>query len=418
MMQQSHYQQVNANIKQLMQNICKSPRGLFPYPWLATTAGKFYAARIFTWDAHHMTLRFAMDGQPEMMKYFLLTMFQFQRSNGFVPSICSPDNGGNDAPGFHAQPYLAQNAAEYLNFSGDLETIGELFGKLKKYLDCWLTVYSAPFGLFRWEETLMSGFDNEITGTIFPTGTILPPDLPSLLYLECRAMGYLARKLNLPDGEFEECACKIKDAVNDYLWDEEFGIYSSFNLCSGKTQTSWGDGSLNSSVGKYAYISCPSLLVLFAGIADKARAERMIKTYVLSPDHFRSRFGIRSLSKSSEYCNNARWGNPPRFGSWKRLTNSNWQGPVWVPLNWFVFHALLRYGFANEAAELADDTVELIYKSFQELGFMRENYHAETGEGLYADDFASWNLLTDSMHWYLNSPEKTISLFPWENENQ
>ena len=127
------------------------------------------------------------------------------------------------------------------------------------------------------------------------------------------------------------------------------GLYGAWNLLSGKRQISWGDASLGSEVGKYAYVSCPALLPLFAGIAEPEHAERMIRKYVLSPEHFRSRFGIRSLSGSSEYYNNARWGNPPRFGDWSRLTNSNWQGPVWIPLNWFVFHGLLRYGFFGEA---------------------------------------------------------------------
>ena len=140
----------------------------------------------------------------------------------------------------------------------------------------------------------------------------------------------------------------------------------------------------------------------------------MIEKYILAPEHFRSRFGIRSLSKSSEYSNNARWGNPPRFGEWNRLTNSNWQGPVWIPLNWFVMHTLLRYGYRNEAERLADDTVELVYKSIQTLGFMRENFDSETGEGLYADNFASWNILTDKFHLYLE--DKGLQIFPWEKE--
>ena len=201
--------------------------------------------------------------------------------------------------------------------------------------------------------------------------------------------------------------------MNKYLWDEEAEIYAPWNLLEGKRQLRWGGGN---ETGQYAYISCPSLLPLFAGIAEPERAERMIRKYVLAPEHFRSRFGIRSLSKSSEYYNNARWGNPPRFSDPDRLTNSNWQGPVWIPLNWFVFHGLLRYGFRSEAVELADNTVELIWKSIQDLGFMRENYHAETGEGLYADQFASWNILSDTFHWYLNEPERALPLFPWDKE--
>ena len=261
----------------------------------------------------------------------------------------------------------------------------------------------------------MSGFDNEIAGTIFPTGSILPPDLPSLLYLECRAMDFIAGKLGHDGSEYGAAAERIRNAVNESLWDEEMGLYASWNLLSGKRQIGWGDGSLDPEVGKYAYVSCPALLPLFAGVAAPERAGRMIREYVLAPEHFRSRFGIRSLSKSSEYYNNARWGNPPRFGDWTRLTNSNWQGPVWIPLNWFVFHGLLRYGFRQEAEALADDTVELIFQSIEELGFMRENYHAETGEGLYADQFASWNILTDAMHCYLDDSGRSIPLFPWEN---
>ena len=413
-MNQEHYREVNAFINDLMEKVRKEPVGLFEYPALSTTAGIFYSSCIFTWDCHHMTLRYAMNNEPEYMKYFFLTILKFQRAGGFVSCTCNSVDGGGFSSGFHAQPFLAQNAAAYLKCTDDLETVKSVFEKLKKYLNYWLKVYRAPKGLFRWGETWMSGFDNEIAGTIFPIGTILPPDLPSLLYLECRAMGYIARKLGEDDAFFEQRASDIKTAVNKYLWDEEMGIYSAYNLVEDRVMTSWSDGNLTSNVGKYAYVSCPSLLTLFSGIAEPERAKRMIEKYVLAPEHFRSPWGIRSLSKSSEYYNNGRWGNPPRFGDWHRLTNSNWQGPVWVPINWFTFHGLLRYGYTDEARKLADDTVELIYNSIKTLGFMRENFHAETGEPLYADNFASWNILSDKFHAYLNG--EGLDIFPWENE--
>jgi putative isomerase len=155
----------------------------------------------------------------------------------------------------------------------------------------------------------------------------------------------------------------------------------------------------------------PALIPLYARIAAPEQAERMIRSYALSPEHFRSPFGIRSLSYSSEYYNQARWGNPPRFGDHRRLTNSNWQGPVWIPLNWFVFHALLHYGFAKEAEALADDTFRLIARNVEALGYMRENFHAETGEGLYADHFGSWNILADLMRDYLPGGTPPLNLF-------
>lgn len=412
-MNNKHHVAVQSFILDLMQKVRTEPMGLFDYPMLTTTAGKYYSAAVFTWDTHHMTLRYAMNGEAEFMKYFLLTMLKFQRSNGFVSCTCNSVDGAVHTRGFHAQPYLAQNAAIYLNAVGDTATVSEIYGKLEKYLDYWEKTYSAPYGLYRWGEAWMSGFDNEITGTIFPTGSIISPDLAALLYLEYRAMGFIARKLGADDRRFEQRASEIKNAVNEYLWSEEMQTYSAFNLLNNKVITSFADQHLAGEVGKYAYISCPALLVLFAGIAEPRRAKQMIERYVLSPEHFRSPFGIRSLSRSSEYYNNARWGNPPRFGEWSRLTNSNWQGPVWIPLSWFVMHALLRYGYRQEAELLADDTVELVYKSISTLGFMRENFDGETGEGLYADNFASWNILTDKFHLY--TAGKGLPIFPWEN---
>ncbi len=407
------YSEVHEFIEKLMMQVRTEPMGLFDYPMLSTTASKYYSAAVFTWDTHHMTLRYAMNGEAEFMKYFLLTMLKFQRSNGFVSCTCNPVDGGVHTRGFHAQPYLAQNAAIYLNTTNDIETVSGIFPKLEKYLAFWEKNYSAPYGLYRWGETWMSGFDNEITGTIHPTGAIIPADLPALLYLEYRAMAFIARKLGKDDTAFEKRASEIKAAVNEYLWSDSMQTYSAFNLLSNKVITSFDDPFLAGEVGKYSFISCPSLLILFAGIATPERAKAMIEKYVLAPEHFRSPFGIRSLSKSSEYYNSARWGNPPRFGEWSRLTNSNWQGPVWIPLNWFVFHALLRYGYTDEAEVLADDTVKLVHNSIRTLGFMRENFDGESGEPLYADNFASWNILADKFHACLAG--EGLQIFPWEN---
>ena len=412
------YPKVHAFLEDLCQKIQQPAGGLFDYPSLNTTSGIFYSACIFTWDSHHMTLKFAADGHPEQMKYLLYTILKFQRSNGFTPCCCNSTDGGDIYPGFHAQPWLCQNAATYLHLTNDMATVTELYPKLEAYLTYWLQNFKAPYGLYRWAEAWMSGFDNEICGQTFPVGSICSPDLSALLYLECRAFAYVSRRLGKPDADWEEQARAIAEAVNAKLWDEKLGCYGAYNLIDDCLQISWRDpyqDTLTGIVGKYAFLSCPALMVLFAGIAPTDRAERMIREYVLSPKHFRSRFGIRSISASSEFYNNARWGNGPRFGSdWRRLEGSNWQGPVWIPLNWFVFHALLRYGFRDEAASLADDTVNLVAHALDTVGFMRENFHAETGEPLYADNFASWNTLADVLHRYLDNESGLPELFPDE----
>jgi glycogen debranching enzyme len=137
----------------------------------------------------------------------------------------------------------------------------------------------------------------------------------------------------------------------------------------------------------------------------------MIREYVVSPNHFRSPFGIRSLSRSSLYCNYAVLGNPGRFDPYERIHNSNWQGPVWIPLGWMAFHALLRYGFREEAAALSNDTVKLICNSLDVLGSLSENVDGDTGRPLHAANYASWNLLGDLMARYLDDAQRPPELF-------
>lgn len=411
-MNKNSFSKVHGYIVRIMPLLKRSAEGHFKQPYLTVTYGQHYGGHVFSWDNHHMSLRFAAGGEPEQMRFFLENMLSFQGSNGFVPCVINAADGISIVnPGFHAQPFLAQNAAIYIKHTGDTAWAAKVYGPLQRYLLYWQAQSAAPFGLFRWRETWMSGFDNEIAGTIFPPDTIIPPDLNAWLYLELRSMAFLAEIMRneIDRQNYLVQAEQLKKAINSYLWDEQYGAYAAYDLSAGKTRIGWGDGTLSSDVGQYAYLSCPALVPLFARIAGQKQAEQMINKYVLDPEHFRSPYGIRSLAKSSEYYNNARWGNPPRFGDHRRLTNSNWQGPVWIPLNWFVFHALLHYGFPAEAEKLADDTFKVIALSLDKFGFMRENFHGETGEPLYADYFASWNILADLMPDYLPGGKAVIS---------
>ena len=69
----------------------------------------------------------------------------------------------------------------------------------------------------------------------------------------------------------------------------------------------------------------------------------------------------------------------------------------------------------DEAEALANDTIDLVAHVLDRIGSMSENFDAETGNELYADNFASWNLLADVMPWYCND-QTPLQLFPWENK--
>ncbi|MEI6337335.1 MAG: trehalase family glycosidase [Verrucomicrobiota bacterium] len=420
---QSAAQIVHNHIESILPQLQHEATGRLPFPTLSVGFGKTYNGFIYCWDNHHMTLRFAAAGQPEQLKYFVGNMLACQNESDFVPSIVHFKNAGIGQLGpWHAQPWLAQNVATYFDLTGDAAWTRQIFPNLSRYLDFWIKQHAAPHGLYRWRHSWHSGFDNEISGTIFQPDAVLSPDLNAYLYLELRAMAFLSEALGQTDSveTYSQKADQLRDAINDRLWDDTLGTYAAYDLINNQPRVSLElaknntGGDTEDGIGRYAYLSCPALLPLFAGIATPDRAERMIRAYVLAPEHFRSSFGIRSLSKASEYYNQARWGAPSRFSDPRILTNSNWQGPVWIPLNWFVFHALLRYGFASDAQALVADTEKVLASCISRLGYMRENFDAETGEGLYADRFGSWNILADIMGDFLPGRKAPIRLFPWE----
>lgn len=384
-----------------------------PYAYTALSAATSYQQMVFVWDNYTMSLAYLASGEAGVMKDFLRTYFSFQRETGYIPNAMH-EVEGEDIFGvrFHAQPFLAHATLLYLTATHEEDFAREAFPRLKRYLDYWFASQNSPLGLPRWRETYMSGVDNEIAGTILPPESVVSPDLGALLFNEYNAMAYLAALIGEDAEPFSTRAAAIKEALNRYCYSEEFGAYCCYDLLRGEPRVGFGAGDL----GRFAFLSTPALWVLYAGTATPERAQRMIETYVLSPEHYRSAFGIRSLSKRSEFYNNAVWGNPPRSGDFRRLTNSNWQGPVWMLANWFAFHGLLNYGYLAAAEELASDLINLQAGVIEKYGYLSENFDAETGAPLYARDYASWNLLTRHLPDYLPGGRVKVDLFPWRHD--
>ena len=221
----------------------------------------------------------------------------------------------HSSPRFHAQPFLMQGMAMYLSLSGDKSWVLANYPKLKKYLEYWKNVYAAPFGLFYWGASWMSGFDNDISSTIMLPQTVITPDLCSWIYMEYLAAAQIAKTMNWSEDAEKYCllAAELKKQINAILWNEKDQSYCAYNVRLGKHLFSYGDLTGEHFIGKYAFQSCSNLIPLYARIASPEQARSMIEKYVIAPEHFWSEFGVRSLSRSSEYYNNALWGNPGRY---------------------------------------------------------------------------------------------------------
>lgn len=176
--------------------------------------------------------------------------------------------------------------------------------------------------------------------------------------LLCRAEGDLAEIARLLDEDpspFEERARKIADAVNAKLWDEERGMYLSFDLVSGQPIRSF---------------TSPNFVSLFAGIPDEARARRLVE-HLTGPCFGLGRDGVIPVPS---YDLRGFGFSPVRY----------WRGPVWINIDWLLMRGLERYGYAEEANALRDMIVWLC----REEGFY-EYFDPITGMG-HGSDLFSW----------------------------
>lgn len=402
-MNNSNLQIVRQCITQIMPQIEHLPCGKILYPWLSLSYGPLYGSAIYVWDHHHAAMRFAISGKPDYLRFLIDNILTYQQDDGNTPSVLHVDRGPRFIePPYHAQPFLFQGAFLYVRQTGDTAWGKSVFDKLTKYLDYYENNYSAAFGLKRWRVGWMGGLDNDVVTAFLPPDTIASSDINAWFYIELLAAQKLAKLLERSKEAdlFARRSKKHREIVNDKLWYGKMNSYSAFSLCDGSPLFSSSFGDVPSEIGQFAFQSSSNLFPLYARMADPDSARAMIKTYVVNEKHFWSPYGIRSLSKASEYFNNAVWGNPSRFGDHRRTNESNWQGPVWIPINYFTFHALRHYGFTQEARILADRTVDVLAKciKLKLVEPFSENFNSETGEPLYASRYASWNLLGDTLH--------------------
>ena len=187
-----------------------------------------------------------------------------------------------------------------------------------------------------------------------------------------RYLGTIARELGQPDkaAQYQADYQAIAQRINEDLWNEEEGFYYD----------RMRDGQLQ--VKSYA-----GLIPLIAGVADDSRAERLL-AHVRNPFEFWSEHGIRSLSKDEDIYE-------PGYSSsgWK---NSNWRGPVWLPINYLLVQALADHDPAL-AEELRENLISTLAREWEAKHHFYEYYDGETGEGLGADHQTGWTALVANL---------------------
>ena len=406
---------VAKHIEEILTKLKCKPQGCAKNPYLDAVWGDHpYKTVLWGWDAYFIALRLAAKGEPQWLKYHTDNFLEFQNpKTGFIPQMHPLFSEVNLEQADTYYPLMAQGIWIYGTLSNDTQWVQRAVGGARRLLRYYETYQQDECGLF-FNRFSWSGVDNDAATAFLRPGLVCSPWINSFLWLEYRALARIGRMLGDASLELESSVKgdKLKHGMERLMWSEEDSCYAPYNRETRESTIRMKDARLNAQgIGLCSFLSFTNVMPLYAGLADPARAKQVIEKYVLSPDHFFSRWGIRSLSKASEYYGNAVWGNPPRFESPERLTNSNWQGPVWVPCTYFLFRALLNYGYADAAASVTENITETLAADIEQNGMMHENYDAETGQPLYAKNFASWNVLADLMPGELETRESVCDLF-------
>ncbi|MFS4467471.1 MGH1-like glycoside hydrolase domain-containing protein [Maribacter sp. 2210JD10-5] len=345
--------------------------------------GEFY-----DWDLYFENIYLSYFGVDEYCFTNLKAFLARQHQNGFVSrTLIEP------RPYQHFKPFLAQLALlgskqrgfEWLSEEViaarnkgpaedgimDEETYqdgGTFYERLKKYLHHWF--WHLDFdknGLPVWNSCDHSGMDNQFSrsGT-FNAFRYEGVDLACYLHRELRAMEVLAVNLDFKKdaADYQAQAKTLAKNINTYFWDDSDGFYYD----------------RDEHTGHHVKVkSVAGFLPLYAGVAPKERAERLIKEHLLNPEEFWTTFPIPAYAKSE-----------PDYDQTASDHGCNWRGTTWIPANYMVFYGLLDYGYTDIAKQLAQKTFEMV---FHKNGATREYFNGETGEGYGLNPFWGWSTL-------------------------
>lgn len=142
-----------------------------------------------------------------------------------------------------------------------------------------------------------------------------------------------------------------KASMNQRLFDPEMGAYVHYDLRNKRP---------------IPYLTSSSFTPLFAGIPDVERAQQM--TVVLQ-----ERFGGDQRYLCASFDPVHEKFNPKKY----------WRGPVWINVNWLLYHGLKRYGMEDLAERVKSDSLSLIeqFGFFEYFDPRRENGEESNGYG-------------------------------------
>jgi putative isomerase len=393
--------------------LLRPAHGILAHPSISCSLpGRQYSTNLWDWDTYWTArglFRFAaISNNPDLLKQVgehaigsFLNFFDHQSAEGRLSMMLDVKNADPfgalkpDRPKSQnqAKPVFGQLALLIADELGSVDWLAPSFDKLLRFYASWVAGNQSSIGLLVWGNDVAIGNDNDPTTfgrPFFSSANLL---LNCLFYEDLKAAAELARRLNRPADQqrLRAQARTLGEQIQKYCWDPRDQFYYTADVqCVDRRR----ELIPNVKPGMDMSWHCLPLriqtftgfLPLWCGLATPDQAKALVQVNYLADDRFRGNWGVRSLSsKESMYCLD--------FSS----NPSNWLGPVWIIVNYFVWKGLKDFGFTDEAGKLADQTLRLLSTDLARNGSLNEYYHPDTGMALSHKGFMDWNLLVLEM---------------------
>lgn len=254
---------------------------------------------------------------------------------------------------------------EVYKITKDKVFLKEMYGSSKKFYDFYVQNRDTDHdGLCEWggdavlesvRDALVAVWDQVGDPSNFES-----LDLNCMLVMEAKSLESMANQLGLKDEALHWKADYEKRSalINKTFWDEENGFYYNVDKTTHKFSfKKENDLKRDEIIG---------FLPLWAGVADKERAGKLVKK-LTDPKSFWRPYGVPSLSASDPYYN----------------AKGYWNGPVWVEWNYLIMQGLIDYGYKPEAKELVNRVAKGMVKVLKKDHNLWEFYSPDDAWGGY-----------------------------------
>ncbi len=356
-------------------SLYKEPRGAMKFPYVVP--GGAYLD-LWDWDAYFVACAVPDSGikyAKGAVENFLSSTF---RTTGRPAKKIGPD-GSREAFSF---PYPLQAQFAYIigNRIGDFSWIEKYWDNLKNMRNWFDNNSVSARGYYLWNKMYGNGLDNNPAVYGRPNRSTAGIDLVSWHYRDIMAMYQMAKIFEPKMASlYLENAENLKKQVQDNYWDKIDKYFYSIDCLEDFEATTCQEVTWHTYL-KFRNFSC--FFPLWAGIASKEQAKYM-RDVLMDENKFLAPGGIRSHSKEDvDIYNNVKMVDP-----------SNWQGPVWGLTSYLCAYGLNRYGYKEEATEIARRMSNTFANDIKQNGCIHEYYSGDDNQPLFRPGFISWNVL-------------------------